>query len=255
MNKIALIGETCLDQYVYGTCDRICPEAAAICFKSNGYITENFGMSGNVKANILSLNSSLNIEHITNTNLIIKKRFIDTKYNTIVFREDIDDISTRINLDNIHLEDYEYLIISDYCKGFLRDEDIISLSTSKSKNCKIFMDTKKRLYPELVKNIDFIKVNETEFMNNISDLNSITNETTLIVTRGDKGAALYNKGSNHSENYSTERVILRDVCGAGDTFLAGLFTKYLECQDIKSSIIFANSCASKVVSKFGVTTV
>ena len=30
--KIAVIGESCIDEYVYGTCDRVCPEAAALCF-------------------------------------------------------------------------------------------------------------------------------------------------------------------------------------------------------------------------------
>ena len=261
--KIALIGETCIDQYVYGTCDRICPEAAAICFKSNGYMTENFGMSGNVKANLLSINPNLNIDHITCSNIIIKKRFIDTKYNTIVFREDINDRSSIINLSDINIQTYDYIIISDYCKGFLSDQNIIDICNNKSNKTKIFIDTKKKLYPELIKNIDFVKINETEFHSNISNLQEILRYTNLVVTKGEKGATLYklqtNKFTDHcntyEENYSTGRVVLRDVCGAGDTFLAGLCSKYIETQDIKTSIIFANACASKVVSKFGVTTI
>lgn len=254
-NKIALIGETCVDQYVFGTCERICPEAAAICFTSNGNITENSGMSGNVKANLLSINPTLDIDHITCSNLIIKKRFIDTKYNTIVFREDINDRSTSIKLKNINIKQYDYIIISDYCKGFLNDQDIIHISNNKSNEAKIFIDTKKKLYPELVKNIDFVKINETEFYNNISNLKELLEYTNVIVTKGEKGATLYNKHTDYEENYSTGKVILRDVCGAGDTFLAGLCSKYIETKDIKSSVIFANECASKVVSKFGVTTI
>lgn len=50
-------------------------------------------------------------------------------------------------------------------------------------------------------------------------------------------------------------MILRDVCGAGDTFLAALTINYLATKNIDLAIQFANSCACKVVSKFGVVTI
>jgi multidrug efflux pump subunit AcrB len=45
-----------------------------------------------------------------------------------------------------------------------------------------------------------------------------------------------------------------DVSGAGDTFTASFTLKYLETNDIKESIIYANKMASIVVSKRGVST-
>jgi sugar/nucleoside kinase (ribokinase family) len=63
---------------------------------------------------------------------------------------------------------------------------------------------------------------------------------------------LYKDNKSEAEYFSTKKVSLRDVCGAGDTFLAGLVVKYIETNDIKKSIIYANECASIVVSKFGV---
>ena len=39
IKNIAVIGESCVDEYVYGTCDRVCPEAAALCFKHDSIKT------------------------------------------------------------------------------------------------------------------------------------------------------------------------------------------------------------------------
>ena len=30
--KVVIIGESCTDEYIFGTCNRVCPEAAALCF-------------------------------------------------------------------------------------------------------------------------------------------------------------------------------------------------------------------------------
>jgi sugar/nucleoside kinase (ribokinase family) len=42
---------------------------------------------------------------------------------------------------------------------------------------------------------------------------------------------------------------VRDLSGAGDTFLSGLVVKYIETNDIAKSIDYANVCASWVVPK------
>ena len=43
-----------------------------------------------------------------------------------------------------------------------------------------------------------------------------------------------------------------DVCGAGDTFLAGLVNRYLDTSgNMRESINFANKCGSLAVNKFG----
>ena len=48
---------------------------------------------------------------------------------------------------------------------------------------------------------------------------------------------------------------VKDVSGAGDTFLAALVVEYLKTNDIKSAITFANECATKVVQKRGVAVI
>ena len=48
---------------------------------------------------------------------------------------------------------------------------------------------------------------------------------------------------------------IKDVSGAGDSFIAGLVVKYIENNDIIDAIRFANCCATKVVQKKGVSIV
>jgi sugar/nucleoside kinase (ribokinase family) len=50
-------------------------------------------------------------------------------------------------------------------------------------------------------------------------------------------------------------VPVKDISGAGDTFLAGLVSKYLKTVDIIKSIEFAQKCTTKVVQKHGVSTI
>ena len=63
---------------------------------------------------------------------------------------------------------------------------------------------------------------------------------------GSKGCKYKNR------TYSVPEVSVKDVSGAGDTFLAALVVAYLKKNDIKSAIKFANKCSTKVVQKRGV---
>jgi D-beta-D-heptose 7-phosphate kinase/D-beta-D-heptose 1-phosphate adenosyltransferase len=250
--KIALIGESCIDEYVFGTCDRVCPEAAAMCFRSSGQTKSNLGMAGNVMSNIKSLNSDLKIDIYTNIDTkIIKRRFVDTKYNSIVFREDINDQCDRIDITKYDFENYDALVFSDYCKGFLEEEDIIEICKRKTTKCITIIDTKKRV-KNISAHIDFIKINEKEHNDNIKDIQEITSNCHLIVTKGSFGASHMHK--NYYQHYPTQESQISDVCGAGDTFLSGFIVHYLNSRNIGESINYANQCASKVVTKFGVVT-
>ena len=54
------------------------------------------------------------------------------------------------------------------------------------------------------------------------------------------------------KRYPTKKVEVKDLSGAGDTFMAGLVVKFIDTDDIIKSIKYANECASKVVSQKGV---
>ena len=92
-----------------------------------------------------------------------------------------------------------------------------------------------------------IKINEHEYQNVDDDL--FDHEACeLVVTLGKNGAWWMNE----NKYYQTNETSVFDVCGAGDTFLAGLVTAYLSSkQNMEESIIFANKCASFAVKKLG----
>ena len=70
-----------------------------------------------------------------------------------------------------------------------------------------------------------------------------------IITRGRKGC-LY-----RGDVYTVENVPVKDISGAGDTFLSGLVVEYVNSKNIIKSIEFAQKCTTKVVQKHGVSTV
>ena len=55
--------------------------------------------------------------------------------------------------------------------------------------------------------------------------------------------------------YIVNRVDVKDVSGAGDSFMSGLVARYCMTNDIEESIKFANQCASEVVKHRGVTVI
>lgn len=254
MKKILIIGESCVDEYVYGTCTRICPEAPAICFcrSSTEIIKSNIGMAGNVMLNMSAINKNNQIDIITNIQAlsIIKRRFIDSRYNAIVFREDINDFSDPLDPNKFEYSGYDAIVFSDYNKGFISEYHYEMISDLCSDNTVIFADTKKKITKNIARYVDFLKINNNEFRENISDINEISSYCSIIITQGSNGASLIDHAS--VKNFPTLPIEIRDVCGAGDTFLASLVTNYLETKNIEDSIVFANQCSSKVVSKFGV---
>jgi bifunctional ADP-heptose synthase (sugar kinase/adenylyltransferase) len=246
-----VFGEICTDEYVYGVCDRVCPEAPALVFtRTDDPVVSNSGMAGNVIRNISHIRNSIQIHGIVSDNKIIKRRYVDKRYNTIVFREDINNqVSPIKNIRESFLE-YNAVVISDYNKGFLTAKNYKEIR-ERYKNIKIFADTKRKITPEIASCVDYLKINSTEY-SAIENKQEIIDLCDIIVTRGEQGADLYTKDSD-SLHFPTSKIEVRDVCGAGDTFLAGLVIRYLETRDIHHSIAFANECAGKVVKKFGVS--
>ena len=70
--SILVIGESCLDVFTYGECNRMCPEAPVPVFNPID-VVENGGMAMNVYNNLIKMGTQVDI--ITNQNYEgIKKR-------------------------------------------------------------------------------------------------------------------------------------------------------------------------------------
>ena len=92
----------------------------------------------------------------------------------------------------------------------------------------------------------YIKINNHEYEKTKNDISDKVKDK-LIITQGSNGC-LYKE-----VNYPVKEVQIRDLSGAGDTFLAGLVVKFLNTKNISESIIYANQCATKAVQKRGVS--
>ena len=242
---ILVIGENCKDKFLYGRADRICPEAPVPVFKPTGDITINDGMAGNVAANIRGL--GYDCHHIRNAGEITKTRYIDYKTNQMLLRVDDHDYAERIVLEGLNtplISSADLVIISDYNKGFLLEED---LATIFSLNSNCFLDTKKRLRASWAGGARFIKINEPEYEETKDSVTKALSRK-LVVTKGDKGCVYRDKVYPPIEALQTI-----DVSGAGDTFIAGLSIKWYETRDMDKAIDFANRCAHAVIQERGVT--
>ena len=253
--KILIVGDSCTDVFVYGEITRLSPEAPVPVFNPIRQ-RENDGMARNVANNVEALN--VTIHTITNKNDIRKVRYVDKKSNQLVLRVDehdyCDGISeeTLIQIKNNECQPsmsnkttVDAIIISDYCKGFLQEEDIQYICEN---NDNVFVDTKKKL-GDWVGGANYLKINSIEYEQNKDFLqdNDIINKT--IITKGNEGCLFQGK------IYPTDDVPVKDISGAGDTFLAGLAVEYIRSNDIIKAINFAQECTKIVIQKHGVSVV
>ena len=250
VKNILVIGDSCIDEYIYCSTDRFCPDAPVPVLKPEAYVSTE-GMAGNVADNLRAiLDTGCNnckkstVDLVTNANQIKKTRYVDERTNHMFVRidegeNDIFPIEQR-TLESIQWDKYDAVVISDYDKGFLTEDNIKFISNS---HPLTFLDTKKKLngYAE---NVSYIKINDVEYNITTETLTPEYNEK-MIITRGSKGAEY------DGVIYPVEEVDVRDTSGAGDTFLAGLVYKYLEYNNIGLAVQFANKCATQVVQKKG----
>lgn len=252
--KVLVIGEVCDDVFVYGSTNRLNPEAPTPVFIPE-YEINNKGMAGNVCANLTHLGiDTKNLYETFQRDIITKTRYIDITSNYILIRVDTGDkISQTLTfsylMETTKIEDYNAIVVSDYNKGFIDKETLTKIFLlAKGKGIPTFMDTKKSI-GSWAEECDFIKINEKEFNNPNHKESHISTlfKDNLIVTLGSKGAKY------KDTIYEAEKVPVRDVTGAGDTFLSGLVYGYLKSdKNIIEGIKTANKLASSVVSKKGV---
>lgn len=246
MVKIILFGEICTDIFIYGNIDRLCPEAPVPIFKPIK-TTTNKGMVGNVEENLKSIDKNIEIIVYNQKKELTKTRFVHEKSNQMIIRidEGENDNIDELKIDSKILNDIinsDFVIVSDYDKGFL-NLDILNII---GKNSKLsILDSKKKLNDEIVKNFTFVKLNESEYNNNLH----LTNFDNVLITLGAKGVKFKDK---IFPTLTPKETI--DVSGAGDTFVASFISKYFHTKNVYESIQYANEKASVVVSKRGVST-
>ena len=240
---ITVIGDYIQDLYVYGRVDRISPESPIPIFKEHNREIRHGG-SGNVVENLKALGEEV-IHHCSFNS--IKTRYVCD--NHILFRSD-DENYVPSDLVEFDIPS-EYVILSDYNKGYLnKSKEIIDYCVSLGK--KVVVDPKKNI--DNYRNSSIIKLNRKELEqyglgSTPLELRKLLNIGSIVVTRGSEG--VYVSSDEFEGNIETENHPVSDVTGAGDIFMAVM----AHCLSVGDSLVDscrkATKLASISVTKFG----
>ena len=261
MSKVLVIGDVIVDKYVYGTSERLSPEAPVPIVKYNRTI-ETLGGAGLVYTNLKSLGVDVTLFETGQPSSIKTRVISDGHYVTRIDDDKHADSTSVLETIELHnFTEYEYVILSDYNKGVL-DESLDIIEHINKFNCKIIVDPKEHAKHYkgawLVKpnNSEFTKFGFNDWQGNIITTNAGDNVTATV--------------DNTEYNIPVESVEVSDVTGAGDCFLAafvyGLTKNYnykhclelaikgsreavkhvgthtLTVSDLEERIVFTNGC-------------
>jgi len=222
--KILLVGDSCEDEYIYGTCGQISHEAPVPVMKFSKLETKS-GMAGNVCLNLQAF--GLDITFLTNSEKITKTRFIDDRTNKQILCVDNEEKVKPLLLP-VSTDNFDAVIISDYDKGYITESKLFELA--ETSNCPVFIRSKKTFFPN--KENCFVVVNEDEY----EKLNSNSNFhiDNLIIIRRFEGCIYKNT------LYPSEKVSICDMVGVDDVFMSTLVYGYLKYNDMDKALILAN---------------
>lgn len=259
MKSFLVIGECCTDVFVYGEAKRLSPEAPVPVFEPKR-VVKNMGMAGNVVNNLDVIIDKFEYEAVLIDwsseimDELKKTRYVDEKSNHIFLRVDEGGKVEKMKFTNRRLQDLkaDTIIISDYNRGYLQNRDFKTIWAKSKLDSTIILDTKRLLTKEIVRYVDFIKLNQKEYENNLKHLGAKfmnQNKPKFIITLGSQGAKYDGK------IYPVKAKETIDVSGAGDTFVAAFAFEFTRTKNIENSIKFSNEMCSIVVGKKGVSTI
>jgi D-beta-D-heptose 7-phosphate kinase/D-beta-D-heptose 1-phosphate adenosyltransferase len=261
MKKIVVIGDFATDRTVFVRPTRLCPEAPVPVVVPIREVT-TMGMAGNVTVNLISMSGDNQIVYPFGPQGIkhTKLRYVDEATGYIMLRVDTDvetkpfDAKALFDLLEAALPKVDAIVMSDYAKGFLNQENVQRIATyARAEDIPTFLDTK-MILGDWSKDVFCVKINQKEYKTNLDANLPLFPRMYcqhLVVTKAGNGAELMNPNGETMAIQTTD-VQVADVCGAGDTMLAGLVLKYVSDPILSYAVEFANKVASFAVTKHGV---
>jgi len=276
--KILVVGDLMLDKYTIGNVNRISPEAPVpIVNITNAY--EVLGGCGNVALNLKNLGVQVSclasvgddvygkmIKHLLEDNGItsyvktlsrlttVKERIVAGARQIQMLRldweviEPISYTSLCLSIDELKEQEFNFVIISDYAKGFISYELVDAL---KYLRAPIIADPKpKNIYN--YSDIFMITPNKKEF----EELHESKDHALYtLVTLGREGMKLYESGVSLPKYIKSDSVEVFNTAGAGDVSVAAItvamaigFTPY-------DAAVISNACARESVTHVGTCTI
>lgn len=249
--NIAIVGDSFIDRYCFGSVSRLSPEAPVPVLDVERW-EDRGGGAINVANNLFSMGIKPTLFTITSMKLpyrvitprnctsLIKTRFINNNYQLlrldeprVYLKEDL------ANMDYPISKDWDIIAIIDYNKGIIEEglkiNNRATIIDSKKNNLKIFSGSK------------IIKINEKEW----NETNHHELFPRAFITKGKKGIDYYEFG-RYKESQPTKIQEVIDVTGAGDTIMASIISSIVnKIEDPKMIMKLANEAAGKVIKKFG----
>jgi D-beta-D-heptose 7-phosphate kinase / D-beta-D-heptose 1-phosphate adenosyltransferase len=286
--KIAVIGDIMLDSYVYGTVERVSPEAPVSIFKEE---KEEYSLGGaaNVAANISSLNGKVYLFGYIgedSAGKILISKIEEKKINHFLFPVlEKTTKKTRLignrqqQMIRIDSESYavisedaeerlakevagknpDIIVVSDYAKGCITS-GLFSKLKNYLPNTKIIVDPRPQ-NKEKYKGVFLITPNlkearEMSGMEKVEDMGKILQERykcSILITRGKEGMSLFENDKVNSIPTKAKEVY--DITGAGDTVIAVMALSLASGVNLEESSFLANHAAGIVVGKAGTASV
>jgi D-beta-D-heptose 7-phosphate kinase/D-beta-D-heptose 1-phosphate adenosyltransferase len=298
--KVLVVGDVMIDQFIYGTVDRISPEAPVpvVAVQDETFM---LGGAANVVHNINSLGGSSSVcgvigddiygkkakslfkgSNAKTDGLVVVPKRVTTKKTRIIahsqqvvrFDKEVKQNITKAAFNKIisyirsNITKYDAVIISDYGKGVVTKELASSVVSICTKNKKFIIIDPKTSHFEYYKKITAMTPNHHEAslasgINIVDDksleragmklLESLKSDSVLI-TRGDQGMALFEKGGSVSRIPTVAQNVF-DVTGAGDTVISAFTLALSTGASLKEAAVLANYAAGVVVGKLGTAVV
>jgi len=273
--KILVLGDIMVDKYIIGSVDRMAQEAPVPIVKvKNEYRT--LGGAGNVVKNLSTLGvnvtffgccgdddngsfiknelEKLMVNHYmfkTRECTIEKKRIIEENRGVMMLRVDREDFIVH-EADFLIEGDFDYVIVSDYGKGFINS---FLMEKIERFTDKLIIDPHSSNYT-VYKKAFLIVPNEKE--EEFGRRKSLELKY-KIITMGKRGMLLVDYSDNLGESKETyiptEEVEVYNVTGAGDTVVSILSLCLSLGLSVYESAIISNDCANYVVQKSGTSVV
>jgi len=240
--KVLVLGDVIVDKYIYGTSERISPEAPVPVVKYLHEV-ETLGGAGLVYENLKSLGVNVTLFE-TNQPHSIKTRIIcDGHYITRI--DDDKDAKSGVILDKVLCSDfseYDYVILSDYDKGVLDNAKQI-IAHINSQGSKVIVDPKR--YAHEYQGAWLVKPNTSEYTKFEFD----EWQGNIITT--DAGHSVSATIDNIKYTIPVEPVEVSDVTGAGDCFLAAFVYALTNGYDHKKAVELAVKGSTESVKHVG----
>ena len=292
-SRVLVVGDIMLDSYLYGSAERMSPEAPVPVLKVD---REEFriGGAGNVAVNVAALGAQATLlalvgndlyastlqEMIADTGVgaklivrdqkgtILKRRVVAKNHQLLRMdyerpfgTEDADHILS--NFEQL-LPDFDVVVLSDYAKGALyHAAHMIDIARSAGK--PVLIDPKGKNFTKY-QGATLITPNLNEFevvMGHCKDDDDIASQaaamlekfnlSAVLVTKSERGMTLVQRGEQPLHLPTMAREVY-DVTGAGDSVIATVAAALGANAPLSVAIKLSNAAAGVVVGKFGTAT-